>query len=253
MNIPVLHSRGSTLPKAWENSIRELYKKGVLVKSQHSPQDLPSLDCTMIMEIIHPTMEPRIHKYLPASLEDLYEYVLEVVEGTKDHLSDQLDYTYHRRLTAHPESGTNQIEYLIETLTKTPHSRRAQAITWASGIDTEKEYPPCLQRVWFRLLGFEGRLTLNANTHWRSRDALKAAFMNSFAISELQKYVCVELSRKLSKPVVCGRIVDISDSYHIYGKDIPALQQFLDSTLKRKFVDRTWTTDYMLEQVRRNK
>jgi thymidylate synthase len=207
----------------------------------------------MIMEITHPMLEPRIHRNFPASLEDLHEYVQEVVEGTKDHLSDQLDYTYHQRLAAHPESGTNQIEYIVETLVKTPHSRRAQAITWVPGIDTQKEYPPCLQRIWFRLLEQKDHLTLSMNVHWRSRDALKASFMNSFALSEFQKYVCVKLSKKFSKPVVYGRIVDVSDSYHVYGKDITALQKFLDSTRKRPFSDRVWTTDFMTEQVRRNK
>ena len=74
------------------------------------------------------------------------------------------------------------------------------------------------------------------NTHWRSRDAYRAAFMNLFGITELQKHIAEEISRKIGKKVNVGRYVDISDSYHIYGESFDDFKnRFLNILGKREF------------------
>ena len=77
---------------------------------------------------------------------------------------------------------------LLKILLNAYYTRRAQAITWDPELDAKHHEPPCLQRLWFRILEDpEKGLVLNMNTHWRSRDAYKAAFMNIFALTDLRK------------------------------------------------------------------
>jgi len=104
---------------------------------------------------------------------------------------------------------------------------------------------PCLQRVWCRILDDEdGIPRLNMNTHWRSRDAYKAAFMNIFAFTELQREIAGKVSAKLGSDVEVGRYVDITDSYHIYGSYFEEFQdRFLKNIENRTFEERTWRTD----------
>ena len=112
----------------------------------------------------------------------------------------------------------NQIQYIIDALSKVTHTRRAQAITWMPTADPATDDPPCLQRIWCRLVadGADGFI-LNMNTHWRSRDLYKAWFMNVYALTDLQRTIAERISEKINKPVAVGRYVDISDSLHIYG------------------------------------
>jgi thymidylate synthase len=142
-NIPVLMVEGNNLAEAWEKSLVSAYGNGCAIKTEYDkPDDPPSKDCTMIIVVRDPLAEPMIHKDLPGGLEDLQEYVMEVLDGIKDHcLRDPDDpedtrweYTYHQRLFGYsfPRSAEvyDQIELLSEKLAKTPHTRRAQAITW---------------------------------------------------------------------------------------------------------------------------
>jgi thymidylate synthase len=65
------------------------------------------------------------------------------------------------------------------------------------------------------------------NTHWRSRDAYKASFMNIFALTDLQKTMAEKISKKLGAEVSVGRYVDISDSFHIYGSYFEEFSNFM--------------------------
>lgn len=74
------------------------------------------------------------------------------------------------------------------------------------------------------------------NAHWRSRDGYKAAFMNMFALSELHKEFAKMLSEKTGREVRVGGYVDISDSYHIYGRDLRDFEKrFLKPLEEREF------------------
>jgi len=46
----------------------------------------------------------------------------------------------------------NQIDVLSEKLAQAPHSRRAQVITWNPLNDATLHEPPCLQRIWCRVV-----------------------------------------------------------------------------------------------------
>jgi thymidylate synthase len=249
--IPVIKVEGQTLPEAWEKAVIATWEDGLSIKTEYDkPGDPPSKDCTMVMVVNDPMKEPRIHRAFPGGLEDLEVYRQEVVFGIHDHWikpeEGKWTYTYHQRLANFQIEGKaiDQIRYIIEKLKSTPYSRRAQAITWNPGSDPVTDDPPCLQRIWCRLVKDGSLYYLNMNTHWRSRDAYKASFMNIFALTDLQRTIAEEISRGLGNPVKVGRYVDISDSFHIYGSYHEEFKNFLKMVKERSFEERTWASSF---------
>jgi|YelNatPaOPRAMG01_1025707.scaffolds.fasta_scaffold03258_16 thymidylate synthase len=247
MSIPVIKVEGKTLPEVWEKSLIEVWEKGISIKTEYDkPEDPPSKDCTMLMVVKSPLEEPRIHLSIPARFEELEKYVMEVVEGIHDHWINPKEgkwtYTYHERLFNYPiQSGEeikriDQIEFITEKLSKVPYTRRAQAITWKPDFDPETNDPPCLQRIWCRLVeGEDRKLYLNMQTEWRSRDAYKAAFMNMYALTSLQQRITKKLEEKMGKEILVGPYVDFSNSYHIYGSYFKDFERFLNQVKNREF------------------
>jgi thymidylate synthase len=254
-NIPVLFIEAGGLAEAWEQSLIRLYADGCDVRTEYDkPGDPPSKDSTMTIVVLNPLSEPMIHKDFPGGLEDLQEYVLEVTEGIKDHLvrqaSDPADtrweYTYHQRLFRYTvpgrEEGIDQIAAIAEKLAKTPHSRRAQAVTWKVWEDDCCYDPPCLQSLWCRMLkDGDGVWTLNMNVRFRSNDAYKAAFMNMFALIRLQALIGEKIAAISGQDVRLGRYVHQADSYHIYGSNFREFEErFLKSLRTMSFEERTF-------------
>lgn len=249
--IPVLKIEGKTLPEAWERAVIATWEDGLGIKTEYDkPGDPLSKDCTMVMVVAEPMAEPRIHRAFPGGLEDLEVYRQEVVSGIHDHWikpeEGKWTYTYHERLTSFPIEGKriDQIDYIIKKLSQTPYSRRAQGITWNPAIDPITDDPPCLQRIWCRLVKSDKGYLLNMNTHWRSRDAYKASFMNIFALTDLQRVMAERISKNLGEKVSVGRYVDISDSFHIYGSYHADFKNFLKMVKERSFPERTWPSEF---------
>jgi len=205
--------------------------------------------------VIHdPLAEPMIHRDMPGGLEDLQEYVLEVVEGIKDHCVRNADdpndtkweYTYHQRLFDYAVPGIekpfDQIELIAQKLTKVPYTRRAQAITWKVWEDNTCYDPACLQSIWCRLLkGENDTWYLNTNVRFRSNDAYKAAFMNMFTLIQLQQKIADRITELSGKKVKLGRYVHQADSYHIYGSYFAEFKnRFLNAIESRDFEQRTY-------------
>ena len=111
----------------------------------------------------------------------------------------------------------NQIEYIINKLSKRPYSRRAQAITWRPLIDPYHHDPPCLQRIWMRIK--EGKLIMQ--TTWRSRDLFRAWEANVNGMVRIQKMVADKLNVRM------GHYLDFSNSLHIYGNTISEIKDIL--------------------------
>ena len=249
-DIPVLKVEGVSLPEVWEKSLVEVWNNGIAIKTQYDkPNDPPSRDATMVMVINEPFAEPRIHRALPTGLDELEIYRQEVVLGIHDHWigGHGWSYSYHDRLFNYKtcNSHLNQIGSVIENLSDCYYTRRAQAITWDPELDAKDHEPPCLQRLWFRILEDPQKgLVLNMNTHWRSRDAYKAAFMNIFALTDLQRAVADGVSEKINIPVRVGRYVDMADSYHIYGSYFDQFKGFLNTLDKKTFEERTFSSSF---------
>jgi thymidylate synthase len=250
--IPVIKIEGRTLPETWEKAVLATWNEGLDISTEYDKSGDPeSRDCTMIMVVNDPMGEPRIHRAFPGGLEDLEVYRREVVSGIHDHWINPEEgkwtYTYHQRLTAYPIEAQkiDQIDYIVRKLSSTPYSRRAQGITWNPKTDPVTDDPPCLQRIWCRLVktGNES-YALDMNTHWRSRDAYKASFMNIFALTDLQHSIAARISENIGLEVSVGRYMDISDSFHIYGSYHEEFKNFLKMVKDRPFEERTWPTSF---------
>jgi thymidylate synthase len=250
--IPVLHVEAGSIARAWELSLIELHQKGCNVKTEYDkPEDPPSKDATMLLTVTDPLSEPMIHKDFPGGPVELQEYVMEVCDGIKDHLlrdpndvkDTRWEYTYHQRLFQYAVPSLrvfDQIEIVCQKLAKTPHTRRAQAVTWKVWEDNDCYDPACLQSIWCRILVEEGQPVLSMNVRFRSNDAYKAAFMNIFALVQLQKRIADRIAGITGKPVVLGRYCHLADSYHIYGSYFKEFEgRFLGMLQKREFEQRT--------------
>lgn len=280
-NIPVLNIVGANIPEAWERAILAVWEQGTPVRTEYDRRDAdgayidpPSRDATAIITVIDPFAEPRVHKNFPGGPEELEIYRQEVVEGVHDHWVDPTDplkwtYTYHERLCRYaptedlddPEArkleSVDQMAYLVEKCVESHFTRRAQAITWMPTADPRSSDPPCLQRIWCRLLEDEdGALVLNLNTHWRSRDAYKAWFMNVFAITDLQRRIAEQVAERAGREVRVGRYVDISDSFHIYGLYFADVEpEYQKMKADPDYARRAWRSDHpalqtMFEEAR---
>jgi len=274
--------RARTLPEAWEKAMLALWREGVDFRTEYDRKDPagnfidpPSRDATAVIEVREPFGEPRIHKNFPGGPEELEVYRQEVVEGIHDHWIDLSDpdkwrYTYHERLFAYRPTENlfdadaprlaevNQIESVLAKALEACYSRRMQATTWMPGADPAIEHPPCLQRLWFRILIDEaGDAWLNLNTHWRSRDAYKAWFMNAFALTDLQKRIAGMIAERWNRPVKVGRYLDISDSFHLYGSYFDDfLPEFEKMEREPDYTTRAWPSDHpafvmMTEETRK--
>lgn len=251
-NIPVLRVEGETLPEAWEKAVIATWEQGIDIKTEYDkPGDPASKDCTMMMVVNDPFKEPRIHRAFPGGLEDLETYRQEVIDGIHDHWINPEEgkwtYTYHERLFDYKIEGrsVDQINYIIEKLSKSFYSRRAQAMTWNPLKDPPSYDPPCLQMFWARVQeSKDGKNYLNVNTIWRSNDAYKAAFMNIFALTELQRMVAEKISEKTGKIIIPGRYVHFANSFHIYGSYFKDFKNFLETVKNRKWEDRVWNTEF---------
>ncbi len=250
--IPVLHVEADCIARAWEESLIELNRNGGSIHTQYDkPGDPPSKDATMLVTIHDPLSEPMIHKDFPGGPEELQEYVMEVCEGIKDHLvrdrkdpSDtRWEYTYHQRLFAYEVPGLkpcDQIETMCRKLAEVPFTRRAQAVTWKVWEDNDCYDPACLQSLWCRITEEDGEQILSLNARFRSNDAYKAAFMNIFALVQLQKKIAARISDLAGRTVRVGRYCHIADSYHVYGSYFREFEgRFLGALEKRTFEQRT--------------
>ena len=266
--IPAISITVDSLPEAWEKAVIAVWEHGLDVKTEYDkPEDPPSKDATVMVAISDPFNEPRIHKNFPGGPEELESYRQEVVAGIHDNWIDpaagKWTYTYHQRLFAYspvedirradsprPFRKVDQIQYIIDRLSKAAHSRRAQAVTWMPTADPDTDDPPCLQRIWCRLLANQAaEWSLNMNTHWRSRDLYKAWFMNVYALTDLQKTIAGGIAEAIGQPVKVGRYVDISDSLHIYGSYFSEVEPEVQKMRQTPFTERAWHSTHPAFQM----
>lgn len=262
-DIPVISIEAGCLPQAWEKAVLAVWEQGIDIRTQYDKTtDAPSKDATVMVTVVRPFSEPRIHKNFPGGPAELEAYRQEVVNGIHDHWIDpaagKWTYTYHERLRAYcpvedlrradsprPFNKVDQIQYIIDSLSAVHHTRRAQAITWMPTADAATDDPPCLQRMWCRLVGdAKGGFKLNMNTHWRSRDLYKAWFMNVYALTELQRMIAGQISEKINRPVEVGRYVDISDSLHIYGSYFEDVAKEVEKMRSSSYTRRAWESTH---------
>jgi len=245
--LPIVQVTAKTLPEAWERSVVDVWTRGAEIRTQYDKLgDPPSRDAIAVIVIANPFAEPRIHRAFPGGIVELEAYRQEVVDGIHDHWVDpaegKWEYTYHERLSAYSVPGikepVDQIGYIINALAETPHTRRAQAICWKPWEDAGIHDPACLQRIWCRIFNDE----LVMNVHMRSNDAYKAAFMNMYAFTDLQRFIAEEVSKRLGRTIAVGQYTHFADSFHIYGSYFEEFNGFLKTLQMRTFEERVYAT-----------
>ena len=239
-----VHIIEESLPAAWEKAVIACWEQGESFPTEYDHDGDPnSRDVSCLIHVTKPFDEPRIHRAFPGGLDDLEKYRSEVLFGVHNHWVDpeagKWEYTYHERLFEYkvPTLGLfDQIGSAIEKLKAVPHTRRAQAVTWQVWNDMIIDDPTCLQRLWFRIS--DGKLHMNV--HMRSNDAFKAAFMNMYAFTELQRVMAAEIG------VEPGEYMHIADSFHVYGSYFADFEGFLKCIASREPEDRVYNTDECL-------
>lgn len=267
-NIPFLTARGKNLAEAWENSLIALWARGILVRTQYDFEEQkvsgilppPSRDSRMSMVIDDPLSEPMIHRASPGGPVELEEYRQEVLDGIKDNWirdpnnpkDKRWEYTYHERMFSYKVPGLekiiDQFEQMAKNLAKSPITRRAQIVSWKVWEDNQVDDPACLQSLWGRILrdsaefkmysDEKGEAYLNLDLRFRSRDAYDAAFMNDFAFILLADRLAKRIGEIRGEEIKLARLIDTSNSYHIYGKRFDDFNdRFLSLLFSRKFED----------------
>jgi thymidylate synthase len=208
----MIFARTTSFGRAHWIALSELLAVGRSISTDYdSENERPSLDAPAFIEVTDPWNPPIFSKCMFSDAEGAFDYVAEVVDGSHDHLVDMLGYTYHDRLA-------DQWDGLLAELKRSSFTRRAQAITWRPAQDLGSPHPPCLQRIWCRIV--DGKLDMH--THWRSRDAFKAWGLNVFALAHLHKDWAALLS------VEPGMYREFIDSFHVYGRDLAAFQKSVE-------------------------
>jgi thymidylate synthase len=95
---------------------------------------------------------------------------------------------------------------------------------------------------------------LNTNVRFRSNDAYKAAFMNMFALVQLQRRIAQRLADLTDREVRLARYVHMADSYHVYGSYFREFEErFLGGLARRPFEERTFRYEdvsFIMEEAR---
>jgi len=247
--IPLISVSAESVPEALYKLLDNVLRKGYHIRTAYDRKDTrtgeyidpPGMDVSSAILIRNPYAQPR---YPRMSFMTIGAYIAETCWGVKDHrvlnqeeLKEKLTrgefderqdsywpYTYHQRLFAYPISKgrtVNQVEKMLERLSKDPFSRRVTAVTFVPQIDQYIQGDlPCLQRIALRCTEDKtGILYLHMNTHWRSRDGYKGAPDNIIAMTFWQREWAEQLSQMMNREVRVGLYKDFVDSFHIYGED----------------------------------
>lgn len=224
--------RDNDFHSAWSRAIKSVLREGVdlVIGDKDNPKHIK--DVCAIIELygnaISQIENHEIHKDFPFQHIDQYcneftrEYQEQYLELEED---KKFVYTYFDRLTNYDITNmgytrftTDQIKVLDEYLADQIHdeisSNRDQAVTWRVDDDLGSTSPPCLQRVFIRYLGDQ---SVDVHLTWRSRDLFTAWQVNVIALVDM-------LNREVIHPNNCKivKLVDYSDSLHIYESDISA-------------------------------
>lgn len=237
-----------SIGEAWATAVLHVFYFGKSIKTEYdNPADFPSKDVTALISVTKPLSKPlRGYKdEIYTHMGDLYGiesiksgYLEEIVNGTHDHeigKGESYPYTYHNRITnyknekfheSYYKKGINQLDHIIEKLKQNNYSRRAQAITWKPDHDLFVSDPPCLQRLWARVV--DDKLVFE--TTWRSRDLFRAWGANVNGMVAWAKIIADALNVELD----C--YIDFSNSLHIYGKKklVIEVTDFIDRLMKRE-------------------
>ena len=134
--------------------------------------------------------------------------------GSEVQISHEWTKIYRRRVF----EESNQVGRIIALLADWPDCPRAQISIWNPECDYVRSNPaPCLQILWFKIIG--GRLDLHV--HMRTTDCYGKLLMNVNEFLTLQHFVAGELN------LPTGVYRQFVDSLHFHAKDASAVDALI--------------------------
>jgi len=214
---------------AYAKAVHAVLREGADLVIGGAEQRKPIKDSCMLISLtgnaIKQVESRELHPQFPTKRAHLDKYCEEYTEAflreyRKREPEERFAYLYYERLSCFEENviypPINQIHWmkqqLAEQIENNITSNRVQAITWYVEWDTQTTSPPCLQRIQIRYIP-ENKVDVHLT--WRSRDLYAAWQSNVICLVDM-------LNREVIKPNNCQivRIIDFSDSLHIYKTDI---------------------------------
>lgn len=189
------------------NTLPEAYHKALCQLSGVSDQEI-----ALALKVVNPFQEPRISRLWPGGPRELEQYRLEMLDGILDFEVEEglWHYTYHQRYS-------KWLKFVIDELKRDPNSRRAVISVRDNELDAGNDNPACLQSIQFLIRNNK----LHMFVMFRSNDAVRASFMNMFALTELQKKVADILGIEI------GTYTHYANSYHVYDESVPTLNAYV--------------------------
>lgn len=204
--------------QAWSHAVRFCMTKGMIIDTEY---DQPSRDMCSTIVMTGPAIQEiktrKLHPKFPTKGQHLREYVLQF---TPEFDASVFEYTYYERLTKYHFTENYELNQLVNIKENLKNSRRLQAITWIPDLDLESDEPPCLQRIWIRVLQepdmdnyIYSKGQVEVHCTWRSRD-LYSAWMSNYVGIILMIY-----NEILGDDYEIIKLVDYVDAMHIYEND----------------------------------
>lgn len=224
-----LNVKGYSLAEVYHKALVELKQYGELMYSDD--WGCNCLEASMTMTVTNPLAEPMISRLCICSPESLEQYRQELLDGILDfNIGKTWDYTYHDRMIYPVE----QKVWVVNELTKNPQSRRAVIDVRIPEKDCFSNDPACLQHIQY----FIRNGKLDCCVLFRSNDATRATFMNSFGLIMLQKDIADKLR------VEVGTFTLRANSFHCYENEFKNLENYVKKIEKVGITDRSIIFNY---------
>lgn len=214
---------GDSLVDAYHKSLLALNHFGGVVDCPD--WDTSQKELTMTFSINDALTEPMISKLFIGGPYELEQYRQEMLDGILDFEigKGNWTYTYHDRYK-------DQYNFVVDELRRNPYSRRA-VMDIRTPDDISSPDPACMQHLQYFIR--DGKL--HCKVLFRSNDACKATFMNTFALIMLQKRIADELG------VEVGSYTHRANSFHCYERDFETLDTYVDYISKKPLKDLSYS------------
>lgn len=205
-------SEAHSLVDGYHKALKILHKYGI--ETDCPDYNTKQKEISMTISVLKATSEPMISKLFIGGPRELEQYRQEILYGILDFEVERgnWDYTYHSRMA-------EQFDFLKWELERNPSSRRAVIDIRDWQIDSTKDSPACLQHIQY----FIRQGKLHCKVLFRSNDAVKATFMNAFALIQLQNKIAKEIK------VNTGSYVHRANSFHVYERDYDLLERYVQA------------------------
>lgn len=220
---------GENLVEGYHEALKALDEYGKIVDCDaysNKYKTVVQKDIKMVIDILDVNKEPIISKFFLGGPDELQDYELEFVYGTRDFCVEAYEkglapnfwpYTYHERIIE-----SEQIDFIIEELIKNKESRRAVIQVRDKDVDMHVSDPACLQQLFFNIRDNK----LNMSVTMRSNDATQASGMNMYAFIKFQKMLALKLRQRAKEYIEIFTSFKEEDNEDIYREMIEYLKPF---------------------------